>query len=425
MNEMTMPKPVRLAPHSNWTEKFGLPSEPVSLEDTISPEFFALEQEAIFRRSWLYVGREERLNGPGAFFTREFETLKKSVLLTREKTGQIRAYHNVCPHRGNTLVWDTHASQEMSGRCRRFVCKFHGIGFGLDGKVEVLTDKTAWLDGQGERLELATVPCEVWNGFIFVNFTPGGPRETLREFIGEEFWTGFDGYPFGEMTEWHSFRADADANWKALYDGFSEVYHAATTHSVPFAMGPAESYPVGASHFNDIALVGKHRSYLAKRAAKMPFNFPYQEATNSIAIGPQYRFPEKCETLPPAANPIGMEHWGNSTTMLWPNLYIQFYSPGWYVTYRMMPLAANKMRFEVDTYMPKARNFSEALAQKSCLLQFLEAALQDFSLLEAQQKGLECRAFEKYPLTDQEIMLRQFHKQVHDAVAEYQETLQA
>lgn len=413
MNEMA---PVKRA--ENWTDKFGLSHDPISLEDTISPDFFALETEAIFRRTWLYAGRVERVPVAGAYFTREFEPLKTSLLITRDNDGAVRAFHNVCPHRGNKLVWDTHADQETSGRCRRFVCKFHGIAFGPGGNVEMLTDEIAWLDDQGQRLHLADVPCEIWNGFIFVNLTPGGPKETLREFMGEEYWSGFDSYPFSEMSEWHSFRADAGANWKALVDGFSEVYHAATTHAVPFAMPPREQIPPGASHFPDMAVRGKHRYYLARGLPANVFKFPYEQETNAIAIGPRYEFPFACD-IPEVANPIGLKNWGNSTHMFWPNLYIQFYAPGWYLTYIMQPLAYNKMRFELDLYMPKPRNFSEALSQKSSILQFLEAALQDFSLLEAQQLGLETRAFDSYVLTDQEVLLRQFHKQVGEAVADY------
>jgi Rieske 2Fe-2S family protein len=419
MTELTLKRPKNLAPDQTWTEKFALSSEPISLEDTISPEFFKLETEAVFRRSWLYVGRAERVSVPGAFFTKEFETLTTSVLITRDNDGKVRAFHNVCPHRGNKLVWDTYAENEVSGRCRRFVCKFHGVAFGPGGSVEVLTDKVAWLDGQGARMQLADIPCELWNGFIFINLTPGGPKQTLREFIGEEYWSDFDVYPFDKMTQWYSFRSDANANWKALMDGFSEVYHAATTHTLPFAFPPLENVPVGISHMNDFAVRGKHRYYLARGVPENPFRFPYERETNAMAIGPRYKFPFPCE-IPEVANAVGLENWGNSTNIFWPNLFIQFYAPGWYLTYRMMPLATDKMRFELDIYMPPPQNFSEALAQKSAITQFLEAALQDFSLLEAQQQGLKTRAFDKYWLTDQEVLVRQFHKQIQETVAEYQ-----
>lgn len=86
----------------------------------------------------------------------------------------------------------------------------------------------------------------------------------------------------------------------------------------------------------------------------------------------------------------------------------------------------NLAQIELGMYMPESRNFSEMLSfskmlsQKSCVLQFLEAALQDFSLLGAQQLGLETRAFDSYPLTDQEVCLRDFQQKTQSAVADRQ-----
>jgi hypothetical protein len=105
--------------------------------------------------------------------------------------------------------------------------------------------------------------------------------------------------------------------------------------------------------------------------------------------------------------------------MLFPNFYLQFYSPGWFVTYAMWPLAVNRMRFEINMYMPPSRNFTELLSHRAGTSMFLEAALQDFSQLEAQQEGLENRAFAGYPLTDQEVCVRHFHHQIQEAVDKY------
>jgi Rieske 2Fe-2S family protein len=412
---------IRRDVNQKWTDQFKLNHDPISLEDTISPEFFNREMEAIFRRTWLYVGRIERVSAPGSYFTKEFEAIKQSILVTRDKENKLRVYHNVCPHRGNKLVWDTHADRETSGRCKRFVCKFHGIAFGHDGNVDLLTDRVAWLDGQGDAIHLAEVPAEVWNGFIFVNFTPGGPKETLREFLGEKYWAGFDGFDFGARTEWYSLQMNANANWKTLIDGFQEVYHGATTHQLPFAVPPAEKLPVGSGHLVDADVSGRHRYYMTQRhvRGKVGAHFAFERESNAIATGPLYEYPEGFATLPKGANPVGFPDWGVSSNKLWPNLFIQFYYPGWYNTYVMQPLAYNKMRFELNIYFPKSRNFTEMLAQKSCALQFMEAALQDFSLLEAQQMGLETRAFRTYPLTDQEILVRAFHQNIYEAVESY------
>jgi Rieske 2Fe-2S family protein len=402
----------------SWTDRLGLKHGPISLEDTISPEFFILEREAIFRRSWLYVGREEQVSAAGAYFTKEIEILSASVLVVRDREERVHAYYNVCPHRGNKLVWDTDADKEVSGRCNSFVCKFHGIAFRPDGGVAKLTDRRAWMDGEGDKLHLADIPLEIWNGFIFVNLDPKGPRQTLREFIGEDFWSNFD-FPFEKMTERFSARAEAKANWKAMVDGFAEIYHAATTHVKIFPLPPEmmrEGLSVPGLYYG---VSGQHRQYIMPALPKGTYNYDFERLTESSGVGPQIPLAVETEILPSGANPEQIAAWGTSSTMMFPNFYLQIYRPGWFVTYGIWPLAHNRMRFEIDIYMPPARNFSELLSHKASVQIFLEAAMQDFSLLEAQQKGLEMRAFSTYPLTDEEVCVRHFHQEVQSAVDRY------
>ena len=405
-------------PGERWTDLFGLTRDPISLDDTVSPEFYEVEREAVFRKSWLLVGREERVSRPGAFFTKEIEVLNASIIVTRDRKKGVCVYHNVCPHRGNKLIWDTHADKEVSGRSNRFVCKFHGIGFGTDGDVAVLTDEKSWLGDQGRKLCLAEVPFEIWNGFIFVNLDHGGPKQTLREFLGETYWSMFDGYPFSDMTEWYSARAWADANWKTMVDGFGESYHAGTTHILPFPPPPGMDRidfitPYFAAH-------GKHRQYVTAGYDPDFYNFEFERQTEGFATGPRVPFAEDyASKVSDAAVGGQREDWTTQSHMFFPNYYIQVYYPGWFVTYNMWPLGHDRMRFEIDMYMPPSRNFSELLSHKASVSMFLEAALQDFSLLEAQHAGLAMQVFEAYPLTDEEVCVRHFHHEIQKAVEAY------
>ncbi|HLY56914.1 MAG TPA: aromatic ring-hydroxylating dioxygenase subunit alpha [Stellaceae bacterium] len=404
-----------------WTDRLGMGHGPISLEDTISPEFFELEKEAVFRRSWLFIGRVQQVPRPGDYFTKEIEVLKASLLVVRDKEMGVRVYHNVCPHRGNKLVWDTHAETEQAGRCTMFVCKFHGLGFGTNGDVAKLTDPKAWLDNQGKALHLAEVRFELWHGFIFVNLERGGPSRTLREFLGEHFWSGFDGFAFEDMTERFSARANAKANWKTMIDGFGEVYHAATTHALPFPAA-AEMVSAGASFTGDYyGTHGQHRQYVMAGYPSDFYQFDYERITQAFGTGPRHPFAKDYMNLPDGANPTQVKNWGTSSNMFFPNFYLQLYAPGWIVTYAMWPLAYNRMRFEIEMWMPPSRNFSEMLSHKSGISMFLEAALQDFSLLEAQQAGLETRAFDTYPLTDEEVCVRHFHQEIYAAVDKYKQ----
>ena len=90
----------------SWTEHYPeLGTEPVSYADSISPEFYELEREAIFGRTWLNVGRVEQLPKAGSYFTKELDAAGTSVVVVRGMDGEVRAFHNICRHRGNKLVW--------------------------------------------------------------------------------------------------------------------------------------------------------------------------------------------------------------------------------------------------------------------------------------------------------------------------------
>ena len=100
----------------HWTDaypEFG--RGPVSLEDCVSPEFYEKEREHVFKKTWLYVGRVERVPKSGSYFTRELRFLNTSIIIVRGKDDVIRAFHNICPHRGNKMLWEDDPFQEVAG----------------------------------------------------------------------------------------------------------------------------------------------------------------------------------------------------------------------------------------------------------------------------------------------------------------------
>src|SRR6476620_3297291 len=98
----------------SWTEHFGLDTAPVSYEDSISPAHYELERDAIFRKTWLNVGRVEQLSRNGAYFTKELDAAGTSVIIVKDRQGTVRAFHNICRHRGNKLVWQDYPREETS-----------------------------------------------------------------------------------------------------------------------------------------------------------------------------------------------------------------------------------------------------------------------------------------------------------------------
>ena len=191
------PKPAAGSWTENWPE---LGTAPVNYTDSIDPEHWKLEQQAIFKKTWLNVGRVERLPKTGSYFTREMPSVGPgmSVIIVKDKDGTIRAFHNMCRHRGNKLVWNDYPGEEVSGTCRQFTCKYHAWRYALNGDLTFVQQEGEFFDLDKSDYGLVPVRCEVWEGFIFVNFD--NDAEPLTEYLGD-FGKGLEGYPFHEMTE--------------------------------------------------------------------------------------------------------------------------------------------------------------------------------------------------------------------------------
>ena len=180
----------------------------MSYEDSISPEFFELEREAIFERVWLNVGRVEQLPRSGSYFTKELAVANTSVVVVRDQDGEVRAFHNICRHRGNKLVWTDFPQQETSGTARQFTCKYHGWRYGLDGACTFVQQEGEFFDLDKADFGLVPVHCDVWAGFIFVNLDRDRACGSLREFLGPMV-GALEDYPFDRMTERHVLRSEA------------------------------------------------------------------------------------------------------------------------------------------------------------------------------------------------------------------------
>jgi phenylpropionate dioxygenase-like ring-hydroxylating dioxygenase large terminal subunit len=104
-----------------WAKKYPkLGTGPISAESCVSAEYFELERERIFRRSWLNVGAVWEIPGPGDYFVRDLAVCNVSILVMRGRDKEVRAFYNVCSHRGNKLV------ANARGTCRGYLtCNFH------------------------------------------------------------------------------------------------------------------------------------------------------------------------------------------------------------------------------------------------------------------------------------------------------------
>ena len=185
------PKPDAGSWTENWPE---LGTAPVNYEDSIDPEHWLLEQQAIFKKTWLKVGRVEQLPKKGSYFTREMPSVGPgtSVIIVKDKEDVVRAFHNLCRHRGNKLVWSDYPGEEVSGTCRQFTCKYHAWRYALNGDLTFVQQEGEFFNLDKGDYGLVPVRCEVWEGFIFINYDDDAAP--LTEYLGD-FAKGLEGYP--------------------------------------------------------------------------------------------------------------------------------------------------------------------------------------------------------------------------------------
>jgi phenylpropionate dioxygenase-like ring-hydroxylating dioxygenase large terminal subunit len=407
-------------PEGSWTAHFPeLGTAPLSYEDSISPEFYELEREAIFKRAWLNVGRVEELPRKGSYFTKELAVAKTSIVVVRDMDGRVRAFHNICRHRGNKLVWADFPREETRGSCRQFVCKYHGWAYGLDGACTFVQQESEFFGLDKADYGLVPVHCDVWSGFIFINLARE-PSQALTEFLGPMI-TALDGYPFEAQTERFSYRAVVGSNWKLFMDAFQEFYHAPILHAgqTPSAFSaPARAAGFEAPYY---AVDGPHRvvSTSGIRAQDMAAEMrkPMEDLTRSGLFGP-WDTPD-IGPLPAGVNPGRAQPWGLDSFQVWPNFVILIWSGGWYLTYHYWPTSHDAHLFEGNLYFVPAKTPRERLAHEMAAVTFKEYALQDGNTLEATQLMLESRAVTSFPLNDQEVLCRHLHKVAADWVDGY------
>ena len=121
---MNKPQPkFELTPASLTLKHPELGTGPVPTDMYWQPEFYDREMDAIYKRAWLNVGRVEQVKTPGDFFVKDIKTFNMFVIVARAKDEKIRAFYNVCQHRGN------HVELKSCGKNNGFVCPFHGWSY--------------------------------------------------------------------------------------------------------------------------------------------------------------------------------------------------------------------------------------------------------------------------------------------------------
>jgi len=375
-------------------------TDPVPAGPYYQPEYFELEREAIFLRTWLQIGHVCELPEPGSFIVRPIEIAKASILITYGEDGKIHAFHNVCTHRGTQLV------EEESGSRSLFRCPYHSWSFGNDGKLRAAPDFERFYVEKSE-CDLSAVAVDVCAGLIFINLNKS-PEQSLRDFLGP-LAEKLEGLPVARATTFSEYVYEIDANWKLTYDNFQENYHLRYIHprSGEAACGPENpfGYPV------NFGFHGPHRTqdiWPNPNAVPSPFQgFAFGKAAGFVM---QEGF---------ADSPQSKDYYA-----VFPNFFM-FGSPMQPFSQCVMPIAPDRSRAVIRLYwIGEDDSASKRFAREYSTAIALEIHSEDRAVIEAGQKGLSSGALSHIHFQSQEVLCRHLFNTVNSMVEAYKVKLE-
>jgi len=412
---------------------------PISPERYYSQDYMEKERTHLWAKVWNWAAREEDIPEPGDYVM--FELGRESFIITRDNDDTIRAFFNVCSHRGNRLV-----TEETGSRPAGFTCPFHNWRFALDGKIDHVTDRETFRpEALCRNKDLTEVRCESWEGFIFINMDKDA--KPLLDHLGP-LPAHAKPYRLQEMRIMRRVRAVWDSNWKVGVDGFNEAYHVHAIHPQILPVfndyhAQVDLYPNGMSR-----MVTKF-AYESPRMGIDGLNAGLRATMQEVGLDPD-NFEGPKETVRPAvqaakrarADRLGIDYSGfldNQLTDDWnydifPNIQMGIHPEGVSMLY-FRPHATDPRKFVFDVivmmhpqenpeilppaYMglPEGWDISGKEPAQVQHIDWREGGLgevfdQDSGLFAEVQRGIESLGFRGSILSEQEQRIGHFHAEL-------------
>jgi Rieske 2Fe-2S family protein len=196
----------------------------------VSTDVFAEEQKNIFPKEWLLVGHQSQIPNPGDFFLTAIAG--ESIIVIRDQQSRVRGFYNVCRHRGSRL------KEESCGQSSTIQCPYHAWTYGLDGRLIGAPHMDDVPGFQKADYPLQTVNLGVWEGFIFVNLgnKPMPLEKCLAPLNGK-----FSHWNIPILQRAKRIEYDVRANWKLMFENYSECYHCPGVHPQLQKVSPYDS----------------------------------------------------------------------------------------------------------------------------------------------------------------------------------------
>jgi len=347
------------------------------------PEYFAVEMARLIRPSWQILCHVSEIDNIGDW--RSIEILGESVVVVRGNDRQLRAFANVCRHRGSRLLDGT------SGCAKKLVCPYHAWSYELDGRLSGVPSRDSYPTLDPAAAGLSAFEMEVWRGFVFVRLAPGGPSVATMMAPYEErieFYRFEDLRAIGRET-----LRPREVNWKNVADNYSDGLHITVAHpglTRLFGTG----YGVEAEEHVDRMwgeLVDRPSSVLSERL--------YQ---HMLPASPH---------LPDAAQRLWLYF------KLWPNNAFDIY-PDQIDFMQFLPVSPTQTLIrEISYALPDDRREMKAARYLNWRINRRVNA-EDSMLIGRVQAGMQSEWFSVGPLSDREVCLRSFCRKVRQIIPE-------
>lgn len=345
--------------------------------DYYAPDVFDREREKIFYRSWFYVCREEVISQPGRW--RTVRVVDESILLIRGKDGVLRAFYNVCRHRG-TLLCDAEAGRAVSV----IRCPYHAWGYRDDGSL-ASTPNVEDDELDRDRLGLKPVHVQTWLGFVFVNLDRGKPIG-LRDALAEQYDQPlmYERFGLDQLRIGHTSGVEVAANWKIIIGNYNECLHCTIVH--PQLVARIPSYRSGALY----------EPGLPDGAVRIA------DDGEGLATTSRSRF-----ALLPGMTEDDRGLYFGSTVL--PNMFIDITNREAVVT-RILPLSAERCLLESE-YLFHPDDIAAPDFDPSDFVAFNETVNgQDIAVCERLQRGVRSRSFDHGVYTEKDSYVAEFER---------------
>ncbi|TMM47183.1 aromatic ring-hydroxylating oxygenase subunit alpha [Qipengyuania marisflavi] len=342
-------------------------------------EFFALEQARIFRPSWQVVCHESDLPAAGDWHTLDY--CGESVIVVRGRDAVLRAFTNVCRHRGSRLV------DGASGCARKLVCPYHAWTYDLDGRLTGVPDSASYPALDRERSGLVPVGMESWNGFVFVRLEDDGGPSPAQMMAPYEAMIA--PYRFRELEALGRVTLrPREVNWKNVGDNYSDGLHIPVAHpGLTRLFG--KSYGVEAEQHVD-RMWG---DMIDRPSAN------WSEALYQRLLPPVPHLPDHAQ-----------RHW--LYFKLWPNVAFDIY-PDQVDFMQWLPTGPTSCVIrEISYVLPGAYSADHRREMRAA--RYLnwrinrQVNTEDTALIARVQQGMQSASFTTGPLSDKEVCLKQF-----------------